>query len=174
MQARTQSTHSDVWSQLGTTPDGLIQIGGRQSKKKRWNSDRRAICKTTCAIESGRVVIRHRGVSDGSHGAHPLWWSHSARTEIFFADVTDCIGGIMQCWGHLFCAEIEGRVEEYSNKKHRKVILSPYLDSLTLIPTTIIPVACTFGCRSVSESTWWLGFPIWHGIDGIFRCWHDM
>jgi len=37
-------------------------------------------------LDSGRGAIRHRGVSDGSDGARPLWRSHSARTEMIFAD----------------------------------------------------------------------------------------
>jgi len=59
----------------------------RHSEKKRRNGNRRAICNATGGIDAGRGVIRHRGVSDGSHGAHPLWRSHSARTEMIFADV---------------------------------------------------------------------------------------
>jgi len=37
-------------------------------------------------IGAGRGVICRRGVSDGSEGARPLRRSHSARTELFFAD----------------------------------------------------------------------------------------
>jgi len=37
MQACTQWTHSDVWSQLATTPECLFQIGDGQSEKKRWS-----------------------------------------------------------------------------------------------------------------------------------------
>jgi len=44
------------------------------------------MCNATRGIDAGRGVIRHRGVSDGSDGARPLWRSHSARTEMFFAD----------------------------------------------------------------------------------------
>ena len=58
----------------------------RQREKKRRNGDRRAICYATRAIDAGRGVICHRGVSDGSDRARPLWRSHSARTEMFFAD----------------------------------------------------------------------------------------
>jgi hypothetical protein len=86
MQARTQRTQSDVWSQLATTPEWSFTIGDRQNEKKRWNSDQRAIWNSTRWIDAGRRVIRHWGVSDGSDGARPLWRSHSARTEIFFAD----------------------------------------------------------------------------------------
>jgi len=86
MEACTQWTHSDVWSQLPTTPECLFKMGERQSEKKLWNCDRRAICNATRGIDVGRGVIRHRGVSDGSDGVCPLWRSHSARTEMFFAD----------------------------------------------------------------------------------------
>jgi len=87
MQARTQWTHSDVLSQLATTREWSFKIGDRQNAKRQWNTDRRAIYNVTHCIDAGRWVFRHRGVSDGSDGARPLWWSHSARTEYFFADV---------------------------------------------------------------------------------------
>jgi len=64
----------------------LFKVGGRQSEKKRRNGDRRAICNSTRGIDAGRGVIRHRGVSDGSDGARPLWRSQSAQTEMFVAD----------------------------------------------------------------------------------------
>jgi len=86
MEVRTQWTHSDVWSQLATTPEWSFKIGDRQNEKKRWNPDQRAIWNATCWIDAGRGVIRHWGVSDSSDGARPLWRSHSAGTEIFFAD----------------------------------------------------------------------------------------
>jgi len=72
MQTCTPLTHSDVWSHLATTPACLFTIGARQSRKKRRNGDRRAICNTTRGIDAGRGVIRHLGVSDGSDGARPL------------------------------------------------------------------------------------------------------
>jgi len=87
MQACTEWTHSDVWSQLAPTPEWLFEIGNRQSAKKRRNGDRRAICNALRGIDAGRRLIRHRGVSDDSEGARPLWRSHSAQTEMFFADV---------------------------------------------------------------------------------------
>jgi len=87
MQACTQWTHFDLWSQFATTPDCLFKIGDRQSEKKQLNGDRRAICNATRGRDAGRGVIRHRDVSDGSTWAHPLWRSYSARTEMFFADV---------------------------------------------------------------------------------------
>jgi len=86
MQVCTQWTHSDVWSQLPTTPQCLFKIGDRQSEKKRRHGDRRAICDATRGLDAGHGVIRHRGVSDGSDGARRLWRSHSAWTEMFFAD----------------------------------------------------------------------------------------
>jgi len=86
MQARTQWTHTDVFSQLATTPEWSFKIGDRQNAKRQWNSDRRAIYNATRCFDAGRGVIRHRGVSDGSYGARPVWRSHSARTEYFFAD----------------------------------------------------------------------------------------
>jgi len=96
----TQSTHSDVWLLLATTPECLFKIGDRQSEKKRWNGDRRVICNATRGIDARRVVIGHRGVSDGSDGVRSLWWSHSAQTEMFFADegsqtmINDIVGQI--------------------------------------------------------------------------------
>ena len=86
----TQWTHSDVWSQLATTPQCSFTIGYRQSQKKWGNCDRRAICNATRRFGAGRGVVCHRGGSDGSDGARPLWRSHSARTEMFFADVLQC------------------------------------------------------------------------------------
>ena len=47
----------------------------------------------TGGIDVGRRVIRHRGVSDGSDGSCPLRRSHLARTEMFFADFADALGG---------------------------------------------------------------------------------
>jgi len=42
-----------------------------------------------CRIGAGRGVVCHRGVSDGSDGVRPLRRSHSARTEMSFADGYD-------------------------------------------------------------------------------------
>jgi len=67
----TQWTHSDVWSQLATTPECLFKIGDRQSEKKQLNGDRRAICNVTRCIDAGRRGIRHRGVSESSDRAIP-------------------------------------------------------------------------------------------------------
>ena len=41
---------------------------------------------TTRCIDAGRGAVCYRGVTDTSDGAHPLWWSHSAQMEMFFAD----------------------------------------------------------------------------------------
>ena len=87
MHAYTQWTHSDVWSQLATTPECLFNITDRQSKKKWGNGDWRAIYNATRRIDAWRGVYCHRGVSDVPDGARPLWCSHSARIEIYFADV---------------------------------------------------------------------------------------
>jgi len=86
MQAGTQWTHSEVWSQLATTPECSFEIGDRQCEKKQWNCHQRAICNVTRGIDAGRGVIPYRGVYDGSDAARPLWRSPSARTEMFFAD----------------------------------------------------------------------------------------
>jgi len=86
MQACTQWTYSDVLSQLATTPGCVFKIRDWQSEKKWQNGDRRAICNATRCIDARRRVHRHQGVSNGSDGARPLWRSHSARTEMFFAD----------------------------------------------------------------------------------------
>jgi len=88
MQACTKWTHSDVWSQLATTPECLFKRGDQQREKTRQNSDRRAIRNAMRGIDAARSVIRHRGVPERSDGARPLWRSHSARTEMFSADAT--------------------------------------------------------------------------------------
>jgi len=64
----------------------LIKIGDQQNKKKQRNSNRRAKCNATRGIDAGRGVICHWGVPDGSDGVRLLLCSHSARTEMFFAD----------------------------------------------------------------------------------------
>jgi len=86
MQACTQWTYSDILSQLATTPGCVFKISDWQSEKKWQNGDRRAICNVTRCIDARRRVHRHRGVSNGSDGARPIWRSHSARMEMFFAD----------------------------------------------------------------------------------------
>jgi len=67
-------------------PERLFKIGDWQNDKKRWNSNQRAICNATHWIDAWHRVIRHQGVSVSSDGVRPLWWSHSAWTEMFFAD----------------------------------------------------------------------------------------
>jgi len=67
-------------------PDCLFKIRDWQREKKRRNNNRRSICNATRGIEAGLGVIRLRGVSDVSDGAPPLRRSHSAWTEMFFAD----------------------------------------------------------------------------------------
>jgi len=89
MQAHTQWTDSDIWSQLATKPEYSFKIVDRRSEKKRWNSDSRVICNVTRGIEAGRAVILHSGAYDASDRVSPLWQSHSARMEIFFADVVE-------------------------------------------------------------------------------------
>jgi len=64
----------------------VFKIGDRLSEKKRQNGNGRAICDATRGLEAGGGAICHRGVSDGSDGARPHSWSHSARREMFFAD----------------------------------------------------------------------------------------
>jgi hypothetical protein len=87
IEAHTQRTHSDVLSQLATTPDSSFKIGDQQNTMTQWNSDRRAIDNATHFIDTRCGVFRHQGVSDGSDGARSLWLSHSTRTEYLFADV---------------------------------------------------------------------------------------
>ena len=77
-------THGYSWP---STPECSFKIGDRQSEKKRWNCDGRAICNTTLGIGAGHGVSLHRDISDSSDGPRPLWQSHSARTELFFADL---------------------------------------------------------------------------------------
>jgi hypothetical protein len=72
-----------------STPECSFKIGDRQSEKKWWNCDGRVICNATCGIGAGRGVSRHRDVSDHSDRLRSLWRSHSARTELFFADAPD-------------------------------------------------------------------------------------
>jgi hypothetical protein len=88
MQVHTQWTHSDVLSQLATTPEWSFKIGDWQNAKRQWNSDRRAIYNATRCIDARSGVILHWCVSDCSDRARPLWRSHSARTESFFPHAT--------------------------------------------------------------------------------------
>jgi len=74
-------TYSHSW-----LPQCSITIGYQQSEQKWWNCDRRAICNVTRHMGPRSGVICHRGVSDASNGARPLWPSHPGLTEMFFAD----------------------------------------------------------------------------------------
>jgi len=67
-------------------PQCSFTMDYRGSGKKQRNWNLRPICNPTRCISAGRGVVCHRGVSDGSDGACPLWPSHFARTEMFFAD----------------------------------------------------------------------------------------
>jgi len=67
-------------------PECVFKVGDRQTKKTLRNGDRREICNATRGVDAGRWVISHRGVSDRSDGARPLWRSYSAQMEMFFAD----------------------------------------------------------------------------------------
>jgi hypothetical protein len=70
-----------------STPDCPSKIVDPQSEKKWWICDERAICNAMRGIDARHRVSRHRYVSDGSDRPHPLWRSHSAQMELFFADV---------------------------------------------------------------------------------------
>jgi len=99
-------------------PECSFKIGHRQSEKKRWNSDRSAMCNATRGIEAARGVIRHWGVSDSSDGARPLWRSHSAQTEIFFADAYSTPANDRNTttparWGQINIKQIGGRYIKY-------------------------------------------------------------
>jgi len=61
--------------------------GYRQCEKKRRNCDPRAIRNAMRRIGARCRVVCHWGVSDGSDGARTLSRSHSAWTEMIFADV---------------------------------------------------------------------------------------
>jgi len=77
-------TYGHSWPSM---PECLFEIVDWQSKKKLGNCDGRAICNASNGIDAGHGVSRHWDVSDGSDGPHPLWGSHFAWTELFFADV---------------------------------------------------------------------------------------
>jgi len=70
---------------MATMPQCQFTIRYWQSEKKRRNCDWRVIWKARRAMGAGRRLISHRGVSDSSDGARPLWRSHSAQMEMFFA-----------------------------------------------------------------------------------------
>ena len=83
-------THSDQWSQSATMPQCSFTREYWQSKKNWRNCDGSVICNVMRGIGTGRRVICHWGLSDSSDGARPLWRSHSAQTEMFFADGSVC------------------------------------------------------------------------------------
>jgi len=82
----TRWTHSTELSPLATTRQYSVTMGYRWSAKKQRNGDWRAICYVPRGLGARCGVICHRGVSDDSDWAHPPWCSHSAQTEMFFAD----------------------------------------------------------------------------------------
>jgi hypothetical protein len=57
MQARTQWTHSDVWSQLAITPECSFELGDWQSENKRCNSTQRVIYNAMRVIGSSCGVM---------------------------------------------------------------------------------------------------------------------
>jgi len=82
-----------------TVPELMVQVyeqprppiwqgfGSNLDMVPKWRSG--TVANTMRGIEARRGVIGHRGVSDGSDGTRPLWWSDPARTEFFFANVID-------------------------------------------------------------------------------------
>jgi len=92
-----------------STPECSFWLGEWQSEKKRLNCDGREICNAMRGIVAGYGVDSHQDVSDGSDALHPLWRSHSARTELFFADEeASCESGtpMMECYSSkLWCKE---------------------------------------------------------------------
>jgi len=141
MQARTQWTHSDVWLQLATTPECLFKIGDRQSEKKRRIPDRRAICNATCGFEAGGGDICHRGVSDRSDGARPLWWSHPTRMEIFFADVPLSVFPIIVSMGGLLATGVRGFIYPPAPDVSSYPLSVPTIVSPSLSTKLITPIA---------------------------------
>jgi len=63
--------HSWVVSDLLTLFLCSLSLTWKKSEE-RLNGDRRVICNATRGIDARCGAIRHRGVSDGSDGAHPL------------------------------------------------------------------------------------------------------
>jgi len=151
MQACTQWTHSDAWSQLPTTPECLFKIGDRESEKKLRNCNGRAICNATRGIDAGRGVIRHRGVPDGSDGARPLWRSHSARTDMFFADeihFADVVEVYYQIHSEEITPQILNKQEDLlKNTDHADRQLIAFKDCLESRTSHLILLP--------KESAWW-------------------
>jgi len=88
MQACTQWTHSDVWSQSPTAPECWVKIGDGQSEKKLRNCDRRAICNATHGIVTG-VQHLSNNTSLSTYGCvqpyDPFWYYPE---ELWFSVVT--------------------------------------------------------------------------------------
>jgi len=74
-------------SVLNAPPSMQVRSGARENALDESGSTLRAVCNVTGGIGTGRGVICHRGVSDGSDGASPHWPRHAAWTEMLFADV---------------------------------------------------------------------------------------
>jgi hypothetical protein len=128
-----------------STPEYSFKIGDRQSVKKRWHCDRRVICNATRGIGAGRGVILHRDVSDGSDGPRPLWWSHSTRMELFFADAIFYAFRIVTTsyfsapydnwyiiWEKLMCMELAELSNYYHSEIHLMISQWTSLDNLSL------------------------------------------
>ena len=79
-------THSDVWSQLATTRHCSITIRYWQSEKRQRNSHGRALSTATRCIGAEPRVFCHLSIFDGYGWAGPPGQSHSARTEMLFAN----------------------------------------------------------------------------------------
>jgi len=133
----TQWTHSDVWSQLATTPNCVFPIGYRQSRKKWRNCNRRAIHNATRSIGARRAAVCNRGVSASSDGVRSLRPCHSAWTEMFFADDAS----------HL---SIEEEFEIFSPPA-KLMTLAASLPTITMIWLKLLPVA-TQPRTSVNDS----------------------
>jgi len=86
MQAQTESTHSNEWSQWSTMPECSITTGDGLNEKKWWNGITRVICDSTHGIDARRGVWHHRGFPAGSDRAHPLWKRDRSWMEFLFAD----------------------------------------------------------------------------------------
>jgi len=117
MKVGTQWTHCDVWGQSATTPEWSIKIGNRHKEKKSWNSDQRVIWNATRWISAGWGDICPQGVSNGFDGARALQQSHSARTELFFADAAAVFQGafsiaqvILHDWRWKTCLKLIGQI----------------------------------------------------------------
>jgi len=135
MRARVHWAHSDVWSQLAPTPECSFNMGDWQSERNQWSCDWRAECNTMHGIDTGRGVICHKGFSDGCDGAHPLWHSDYAWTEMYFSEDTPsvtAIGLMHSCravidpcnmWGSFHTLAKDSRIHAISVVCHDRVSL---------------------------------------------------